>query len=274
MDLETCSIILAAGRGSRMKGYLGNKTLLPLIPISPSDPYRGSRPFLIEILQNLPPGPKGVVVHHKREEVEEALAGMDVTFIYQPILDGTGGALLCARKFLEDEHCNEVLITVGDAPLVRKTTFLSLKDGLKSYDMMVLGFRPEHKRKYGLVVCENDQVTGIVEWKYWSQWQEHEVQRHSVCNSGIYAFKKEKLSLLLDCLKDRPHTVKKVYDGKEVTITEYFLTDVVAIAKEKGMRIGLTLAGVEEATGVDDHDSLVAVQQYYKNYCAGLELTT
>ncbi|MCF8129902.1 MAG: NTP transferase domain-containing protein, partial [Deltaproteobacteria bacterium] len=64
-DQTTASIILAAGRGSRMKSYGGSKTLLPLI--QGASPYSGRRPILPHIIENLPPGPKAVVVHHKKE---------------------------------------------------------------------------------------------------------------------------------------------------------------------------------------------------------------
>ncbi|MFC1891484.1 MobA-like NTP transferase domain containing protein, partial [Thermodesulfobacteriota bacterium] len=57
-DPTTVSIIFAAGRGSRMKEYDGNKTLLPLIP--DESPYKGTCPILVEIIKNLPPGPKAL----------------------------------------------------------------------------------------------------------------------------------------------------------------------------------------------------------------------
>jgi bifunctional UDP-N-acetylglucosamine pyrophosphorylase/glucosamine-1-phosphate N-acetyltransferase len=72
------SIILAAGRGSRMKGYEGNKTLLPLIPGEPL--FTGKNPMLIHILQSLPEGPKALVVHHKKEEVRATTRSFRVTY--------------------------------------------------------------------------------------------------------------------------------------------------------------------------------------------------
>jgi molybdopterin-guanine dinucleotide biosynthesis protein A len=58
---EVASVVFAAGRGSRMTGYEGNKTLLPLVPAHGSL-YEGERPLLVEVLENLPPGPKGIVI--------------------------------------------------------------------------------------------------------------------------------------------------------------------------------------------------------------------
>jgi len=62
--LNTASLILAAGRGSRMEGFEGNKTLLPLVP--EKSPFEGKQPILLHILNSLPVGPRAVVVNHKR----------------------------------------------------------------------------------------------------------------------------------------------------------------------------------------------------------------
>ena len=59
---EIASIIFAAGKGSRMKGFEGNKTLLPLVP--GKSPFDGSNPILLQILDNLPPGPKALVIQN------------------------------------------------------------------------------------------------------------------------------------------------------------------------------------------------------------------
>ena len=64
---NVASIIMAAGRGSRMKEFNGNKTLLPLTPNG--SPFKGSNLILIQIIQNLPPGPKAIVVNYNKQEV-------------------------------------------------------------------------------------------------------------------------------------------------------------------------------------------------------------
>jgi bifunctional UDP-N-acetylglucosamine pyrophosphorylase/glucosamine-1-phosphate N-acetyltransferase len=55
-----------------MQGYEGAKTLLPLLPAS--SPYSGERPILLHILENLPAGPKAVVVNHKKGDIYRATA--------------------------------------------------------------------------------------------------------------------------------------------------------------------------------------------------------
>jgi len=80
-----------------MKDFGGNKTLLPLLPKASA--FDGDRTILLEILRDLPPGPKAVVVNHKKEEVIEATRGLGLTYCEQPELNGTGGALLAAKGF-------------------------------------------------------------------------------------------------------------------------------------------------------------------------------
>ena len=146
-DLKTASIIFAAGKGSRMKGYEGNKTLLPLIP--GDSPFDGKHPMLMEILNNLPPGPKALVVNHGKEDVIRLTGSFDLTYCEQPVLNGTGGALIASRDFIINASYDQLLITMGDVPLIKPSTFNSLLESLNNCHMAVLGFRPLDKKKYG-----------------------------------------------------------------------------------------------------------------------------
>jgi bifunctional N-acetylglucosamine-1-phosphate-uridyltransferase/glucosamine-1-phosphate-acetyltransferase GlmU-like protein len=123
-EMETASLILAAGKGSRMEGFRGNKTLLPLV--EGSSVFHGSHPILLQILNQLPPGPKALVVHHKKEELLEATHSFGLTYCEQPFLNGTGGALLAARQFLSAHGDSQVIITMGDVPFVRTETYDNL----------------------------------------------------------------------------------------------------------------------------------------------------
>lgn len=267
---KACSVILAAGRGSRMKNYSGNKALLPLIP--QESPFVGSRPFIVEILSNLPEGQKGVVVHHHKEEVMECLKWESIEFIYQPELNGTGGALFCAKGFLERAEEQHVIVTMGDVPLVRKKSFLMLLEGLSSFDVMALGFIPEDKKQFGIFVTEGDRLIDIVEWKYWRNWEIDMLQRYKICNSGIYSFKKDVIIGLLPELQKSPHEVKKEIEGRLVSFQEYFLTDIIKIANTKKYKVGYALAtNPEEVMGVDDVDALKKIQKLYLDSFSGLD---
>jgi len=105
-EVHAASIIFAAGYGSRMKGFSGNKTLLPLIP--GSDPFEGEYPIIFEIVRNLPKGPKALVIHHKKEEVIKVTHNLGVYYCDQQIPNGTGGALIAAQEFFR-AHRSRIL---------------------------------------------------------------------------------------------------------------------------------------------------------------------
>lgn len=257
------SIILAAGRGSRMKEFSGNKTLLPLIP--DESPFRGRDPILLHILQSLPPGPKALVVHHDEREVMRATKGMGLTYCHQPALNGTGGALLAARDFLRKITTENIILTMGDIPLVLPDTYLRLASGLERVRMVILGFQPLDKKQYGVLDISGNQVKRIIEWKYWKDFSEESREALRLCNSGIYAVTREILLLCLDRLASNPHRVLKEIRGIPEQVEEYFITDLVEYLDRDGIPVGYLQAEDErEVMGVDDLAALKIAQQIYR----------
>ncbi len=255
------SIIFAAGRGTRMTGYSGNKTLLPLIP--EKSRYEGARPLIREVLDNLPAGPRGIVVNYRAEEIRRVTEGPEISFVYQPVTNGTGGALLAARSFLNSADADRVIITMGDVPLIRPATYYRLLDLLGRYELALLAFENKDRAQYGMIEMEGGRVTGIVEWKYWKDFPLERQSRLRYCNAGVYAAKKTTLLNCMDKLERRPHDVMKQQGGQWLTIKEYFLTDIVEMMSRDGLPVGITLASEEEVIGVDTPESLAAVQKLY-----------
>ncbi|MDD5204243.1 MAG: NTP transferase domain-containing protein [Desulfobacterales bacterium] len=263
MNKPIAALILAAGKGSRMQGFEGNKTLLPLIPAE--SPFRGERFILLNILQSLPPGPKGLVIHHKKKEVIEATGGLGLAYYVQPVLNGTGGALLAAREFIQDPNHERLIITMGDVPFVKESTYLKLANALARHQLVVLGFRPEDQRQYGMLEMEGDRVRKITEWKYWKEYPEERQRGLRICNSGIYAFQTGALVRYLPMLADRPHKVLKEREGALTEIQEFFMTDLVEWMDQDGLSVGAVLAEDEnEVMGIDDLASLQRAQQLSK----------
>ena len=268
MEKHTASVIMAAGRGSRMKAFGGNKTLLPLVP--EKSPYEGSRPILLHILDNLPAGPKALVVHHKKEEVIEATRGLDVTYCEQPELNGTGGALLAARTFIENQNSDQLNITMGDVPFVKMKTYLDLINKLQNYSLVVLGFCPENKKQYGVLEIEGGRVQRIVEWKYWKTYPKEKQTKLQVCNSGIYAARKSDLLSYLSVLESKPQIVRKEINGQWVEFEEFFITDLVEYMSAGGLAVGCVVADdATEMMGVDDHSALTKAQEIYRSKYLG-----
>ena len=263
---KTASVILAAGRGSRMKEFDGNKTLLPLV--SEDSPYKGSYPILLQILKSLPHGPKALVVNYKKKAVMDATRDLRLNYCEQPELNGTGGGLLAVRPFLEKQDCDRLIITMGDVPFVKKATYGSLVKKLRENSMVVLGFQPESKKQYGVLQIKGSQVCKIIEWKYWRKYPEEKQQAFQICNSGIYAAKKETLLRYLLVLASKPHMVQKEIDGELREVHEYFITDLVQYMYDDGLSVGFVISDdEEEVMGVDDLPALLKAQQIFKDRC-------
>ncbi len=256
------SLVMAAGRGSRMKGFEGNKTLLPLVPAN--SPFEGTCPILIHILSNLPPGPKALVVNYRREDVVGATRSLHLTYWEQPVLNGTGGALLAAAAFIESTDCDHMIITMGDVPFVKRETYLHLVRTLSSSPFAVLGFRPRDKKQYGALDVRGNRVERIIEWRYWRNFLEQGQAPLDIFNSGIYAARREVLLRYIPVLRSRPHKVIKERNGQPAELEEFFVTDLVEYMVADGLHVGYVLAAdEEEVMGVDDLDSLRKAQKVY-----------
>lgn len=262
--LITASVIFAAGKGSRMKDYEGNKTLLPLI--SEGSPFEGSRPILLRIIENLPPGPKALVVNYKKEDVIRLTDGLGLAYCEQPQTNGTGGALLASGGFIEDNSFDRLLVTMGDVPLVRPSTFEALLKVLDHNRMAVLGFRPGDKKQYGVLEITDGKVKRITEWKYWKDYPRDKQDALDICNSGIYAVSRDALIRYLKILGSNPHRVIKEREGRMVEVEEYFITDLVELMNNDGLSVGYSLAEDEnEVMGVDDLESLEKAREIFRS---------
>jgi bifunctional UDP-N-acetylglucosamine pyrophosphorylase/glucosamine-1-phosphate N-acetyltransferase len=260
---EISSIIMAAGRGSRMTDYAGNKTLLPLLP--GNSVFEGTHLILHHLMANLPDGPKTLIVNHCKKDIIAATGHLDITYCEQPVLNGTGGALLAAQSFIETQLCSKFIITMGDVPFVQKDTYVALVQHLESFDLVILGFCPKDKKQYGVLETQGDLVQKITEWKYWKDYPEDKLAALKICNSGIYAVKKNILKTYLPVMASRPQIVYKEINGKSTPIEEFFITDLVEYLVGDGKSVGYILAEDENETmGIDDHDALLKAQAMFE----------
>ena len=233
-------IILAAGKGSRMK----SPTAKVLHKIS-------GRPMLYHIIKaSLELSDDvSVVVAHQKERVMEEVGALfdDITFVTQDAEDfpGTGGALMNVTPKNET-----VLVLNGDMPLINADSLQGFLDSDADITMSI--FRLEDSSGYGRVVICDNGVERIVEEKDAS---EEEKKIHEV-NAGIYAFKRTVLETYLPKLSN---------DNAQ---EEYYLTDLVALSKNDGLRIEPLLVDEEHFKGVNSKfdlaESEVIMQQRIK----------
>ncbi|WP_348652994.1 bifunctional UDP-N-acetylglucosamine diphosphorylase/glucosamine-1-phosphate N-acetyltransferase GlmU [uncultured Sulfurimonas sp.] len=229
MKKEDISIvILAAGKGSRMK----SPTPKVLHSIS-------GKPMLYHIIKaslEISDDISVVVAHQKEKVIEEMSAYFEnIHFVVQDAenFPGTGGAMMGVVPKNE-----KVLVLNGDMPLITSASLQGFLD--TSSDVIMSIFDLKDPSGYGRVIIENEAVQYIVEQK---DANETELKTTTV-NAGIYAFSKSVIEKYTPLLSN---------DNAQ---EEYYLTDLIAMAKNDGLSISPLLVNEENFKGVNSKKDL------------------
>ena len=239
---EIAAIILAAGKGTRMKSDT-HKVLHPI----------ACRPMLLHLLDSvnaLAPAHKVVVVGDKAEQIEAALDGSAALAVQNPQL-GTGHAVQQAETALAG-FTGDVLILYGDVPFVRSETMRAMLDRLNAADApaaVVLTFQPDDPLAYGRVLTEGDRIVKMVEHKDASE-AERACGR---CNSGLMAVRAADLFALLARV------------GNDNAAGEYYLPDIVNIALADGRHAAVVDADPFEVAGINSRAELAAMERAWQD---------
>jgi bifunctional UDP-N-acetylglucosamine pyrophosphorylase/glucosamine-1-phosphate N-acetyltransferase len=229
MNKDSISIvILAAGKGSRMKSpkakVLHNISGKPML----YHIIKASQEISDDIT---------VVIAHQKEEVQKQMESYfdDINFVVQDAenFPGTGGAM----KNVKAKN-KKVLVLNGDMPLITSKAlegFLELDD-----DVIMSIFDLEDPNGYGRVIIKDNHVQYIVEQK---DANDAELNTTTV-NAGIYAFSKDVLEKYIPLLSN---------DNAQ---EEYYLTDIIAMAKNDGLSIVPLLVDEEHFKGVNSKKDL------------------
>ena len=209
------TIILAAGKGTRMKSDLV-KVLHPLLGLPMLS-------YPIELsLKGIKAEKTIVIVGHQADRIQERFKNLPIEFALQEKQLGTGHAVLQAIPFLQSFR-GTVLILCGDVPLVKMETLHSFIETYRENEstLAVLTAVLENPFGYGRILRNPEGwLEKIVEEKDASE-EERTIRE---INTGIYCVK---APFLKEGLKEV---------GKENAQGEYYLTDLVGIAREKGLR--------------------------------------
>lgn len=232
-SLEVC--ILAAGVGSRMCSdkpkvlqTLAGKPLLA---------------HLLETVSSLSPTKVHVVVGQGAEEVKARFAERtDIEWVYQAERKGTGHAMQQAVPGIDPS--SRVLILLGDAPLVKKTTLEALLS--VDADLTVLSVDMDEPFNYGRILREHERVLGIIEERDATQ-----VQRSiNEINSGVMVAKAGKLLSWLEQLTD---------DNAQ---KEFLLTDIVRYANDGASTVrAYKTDDPVEVTGINTFTQLAGLER-------------
>ncbi len=231
------AIILAAGKGTRMKSSL-HKVLHPI----------AGRPMLMHLMDNidsLKPAHKVVVAGDRREQLEAALAKTGVTIAVQDEQLGTAHAALMAKDALAGFD-GLVLVCFGDVPFLRAHTVQRLcaliKDEVK---VGVLGFRPDDAGAYGRIITDGyGRIIKMVEFKD----ADEEEKKITLCNSGVIVTHSADMWRLLESV-----------DNKNAA-GEYYLPDIVTKAMAEGHVAAVIETGAAEVAGVNSRAELAVME--------------
>jgi bifunctional UDP-N-acetylglucosamine pyrophosphorylase/glucosamine-1-phosphate N-acetyltransferase len=237
-DLQV--VVLAAGQGTRMKSDKP-KILHSL----------GGRPvfhYVLDLAHQMMPEEVIVVVSPSLRELETPFTHQTVV---QHPARGTGDAVKWALPHVKKE--GHVLILFGDTPLILKESLdrmINLAHSRPDMAVILLGMRPLDKQNYArLILNEKRELEGVIEHKDATPSQ----KEIPLCNSGVMLVRADLLNPFLSALK--PDNAAK----------EYYLTDLVKIARLEGHACGIVEGEPSEFMGINTRQDLAKAENILQN---------
>jgi len=237
MSAPVAIIVLAAGKGTRMKSDMP-KVLHKIAG-------RSMIGHVLAALEPLAPERRVVVISPRQDDVAAEVAPVETAV--QQEARGTGDAVRAALGALEGFN-GTVLVAFGGDPMFTTDTMARLaaaREGDNPPDVAVLGFETDNPDRYGRLVQDADgRLERIVEIS-----EAHMIDRPvRLYNAGIMAIDGAKLADLLAGLTT---------DNAK---GEYYLTDIVEVARSRGGYVSVVEAPEEETLGVDSRADLARAE--------------
>jgi len=234
-------IILAAGQGTRMNSDLP-KVLHAL----------GAAPLLhhaMRAAQSLDPDRTIVVAGHGAEAVSKAAKAFDpdVQIVLQAEQRGTGHAVQQAAPLLTGVT-GDAIVLYGDTPFLRAETLGRMMQARARHSVVFLGFPAQDPARYGRMVTDGEELLRIVEFKDATP----EERSLTLCNSGVVC---ADTALLLDLVAQLDSTN---------AAGELYLTDIVALARVRGLSAGVVIGDEAETLGIDTRAQLARAETLFQ----------
>ncbi|WP_439508460.1 bifunctional UDP-N-acetylglucosamine diphosphorylase/glucosamine-1-phosphate N-acetyltransferase GlmU [Yoonia sp.] len=235
-------IILGAGLGTRMNSDLP-KVLHPI----------AGAPMLVHAMQAamvLDPARCVVVAGYEAAQVEKAALAHDpdVTVVVQAEQLGTGHAVAQAQAALAD-FVGDALVLYGDTPFIRPDTLEAMIEARQTHDIVVLGFEAEEPARYGRLILKGGQLDRIVEYKDATD----DERAVTLCNSGVIAADAATLFDLVAAI------------GNDNAAGEYYLTEIIAIARARGLTATVVECAEAETLGINSRFELAQAEALFQN---------
>jgi len=236
------AVILAAGSGTRMKSAIPK--------VMHSIAGRPMIAYPLEALRPLSPAATLVVIGPRRESVAAIVAPAECVVQDPPL--GTGDAVRTAMRALDGRLApqgpiEDVLVLYGDTPFLATETLSRLLAERRRTVAAVLvsGMRPSDPSPYGRFVLAPD---GALERIVEAADAGPEEQAIGLVNGGIMVIEASHLAEFLDALES--DNAKR----------EFYLTDIVAIARRKGLACRAVELPAEELLGVNTRAELAEAE--------------
>lgn len=240
---RTClAIVLAAGESTRMKSSM-SKVLHPV----------AGRPMIahvVEALANASISSVALVLGRDAEIVQSAAARNDISLsaFLQTERLGTGHAVLAAKDAIAKGY-DDILVVFGDTPLITAGPLLAARKGLADgNDVVVIGFQTADPAGYGRLIVEDGALVAIREEKDATA----EEKKITYCNGGLMAINGAKALELLGKI------------GNANAKGEYYLTDIVEIARAAGGKAIAVEAPETELTGCNNRAELAMIEAIWQ----------
>ncbi len=191
-----------------------------------------------------------LVVGRAADEVERAARDVtaNVSIFMQTERLGTAHAVLAARDAIARGY-DDVVVLFGDTPLTRPETLKRMRRALElGADVAVLGFHTDDPTGYGRLIEKDGELVAIREHREASP-VELEI---NFCNGGIMAIQGAKALSMLEAI------------GNSNSKGEYYLTDMVEIARKRGGKVVAMEAAEVEVLGVNNRAELARVEHIWQ----------
>ncbi len=230
-------VILAAGKGTRMFSEkpkvlheLSNQPLLQ---------------YVINVARNLKPVNINVVVGYKSELIEQEFLKEDINWVGQKEQLGTGDAVKYSTPFMEG---SQTLVLYGDVPLIDLNDLKKLIQ-VSENGLGIITFDKKNPKGYGRIKRSEGVVEEIIEEKDCSETE----KKITEINTGIMCIDTIKLNNWLSQITNNNSQ------------KEYYLTDIVALAKKDNTKI-VTHKAKNESTvsGINSKAELIAMEKIMK----------
>ena len=242
MERTCLAVILAAGDSTRMKSAK-SKVLHEV----------AGRPMIAHVVDAVAAtgiSSVALVVGRDAEKVAKAadIGGVKIQSYLQEQRLGTGHAVLAAREAIAEGY-DDILVTYGDVPLQTAGPLLEARKALaEGSDIVVIGFHTDRPTGYGRLLVKDGELIAIREEKDATD-AERTVKW---CNSGLMAINGRKAIDLLSRI------------GNSNAKGEYYLTDLVEIARSLGGRVTAVDAPEVEMTGCNNRAELAAIERHWQ----------